>query len=188
MAMTSRTLMLPIAVAMMVAMMLPSFAATLLTYYRHLHGGGNAAASQRTTAFAVGYVGVWSTISLLLVASPASHVGQPAPWVVSIVILCVGAIQCSRWKARRLARCRPARVSALSRPSTAIMACLQGARFGVDCALSCAGPMAVLWVVGLMDIPMMLIITAAITAERVAPAGVRVARFTGLVALTVGLL
>lgn len=48
--------------------------------------------------------------------------------------------------------------------------------------------MAILFVAGLMDLRMMLAITAAITAERVAPAGVRVARLTGALALIVGLM
>jgi hypothetical protein len=39
-----------------------------------------------------------------------------------------------------------------------------------------------------MDAPMMLVITAAITAERVTPSGERIARLTGAVALIVGLI
>ena len=46
--------------------------------------------------------------------------------------------------------------------------------------------MAVLLVAGPMNTPMMLVVTAAITAERVAPAGARVARFTGTLALIAG--
>jgi predicted metal-binding integral membrane protein DUF2182 len=53
--------------------------------------------------------------------------------------------------------------------------------------LSCAAPMAVLFVAGLMDPRMMVVITAAITAERVAPGGARIARVTGALALVVGL-
>jgi hypothetical protein len=39
-----------------------------------------------------------------------------------------------------------------------------------------------------MDAPMMLVITAAISAERVTPSGERIARLTGAVALIVGLI
>jgi predicted metal-binding membrane protein len=67
-----------------------------------------------------------------------------------------------------------------------MMAWRRGFEFGVDCALSCAGPMAVLCVAGLMDMRMMLVITLAITAERVASAGPRIARLTGVAALIVG--
>ena len=65
---------------------------------------------------------------------------------------------------------------------------LRGCRLGVDCCLSCAAPVAVLYVAGLMDVGMMMLITAAITAERVAPGGARIARLTGGVALMAGLL
>jgi len=47
--------------------------------------------------------------------------------------------------------------------------------------------MAVLLVAGLMDARVMVMITAAITAERVAPAGARIARLTGALALVAGL-
>jgi predicted metal-binding membrane protein len=46
--------------------------------------------------------------------------------------------------------------------------------------------MAVLFVAGLMDARMMVVITAAITVERVAPEGARVARLTGALALVAG--
>jgi predicted metal-binding membrane protein len=47
--------------------------------------------------------------------------------------------------------------------------------------------MVVLLVAGLTDTRMMVVITAAITAERVAPAGARIARLTGALALVAGL-
>jgi predicted metal-binding membrane protein len=47
--------------------------------------------------------------------------------------------------------------------------------------------MALLLVAGLTDARMMVVITAAITAERVAPGGARVARLTGALAVVAGL-
>ena len=173
---------------MMVAMMLPSFAPTLWAYHGHLRATGVARPSRLAAVFAAGYACVWGTISLVLATPAASQVAHPSSWIVSTLLVCVGVVQWSQWKARRLVRCRRAWVGGLDIPSSSMVAWRQGIRFGVDCALSCAGPMAVLCVVGLMDLRMMLLITTAITAERVAPAGARVARFTGLVALTIGLL
>ena len=46
--------------------------------------------------------------------------------------------------------------------------------------------MTLLLVAGLMNVPMMVVVTAAITAERVTPAGVRIARLTGALAVVVG--
>jgi predicted metal-binding membrane protein len=175
--------------AMMVAMMLPSTASTFWAYHGHLRALRIRRASQRTTLFAVGYASVWTTISLALTTLTelcAVRIAHPAPWAIGAVVLGVGAVQRSRWKARRLLRCRRAWVTAETVPSSIMMSWRSGSRFGVDCAQSCAAPMAVLCVVGLMDVRMMMLITAAITAERVAPAGVRIARLTGLLALIVG--
>ena len=55
-------------VAMMVAMMLPSIAPTLWRYHRHLRAMRMQRAGQRTTLFAAGYAGVWTTIGLALFA------------------------------------------------------------------------------------------------------------------------
>ena len=48
--------------------------------------------------------------------------------------------------------------------------------------------MAMLLALGVMDLRAMAVVTAAITVERLAPAGERVARATGAVAVGAGLL
>ena len=120
-------------VAMMVAMMLPSLAPTLWRYHRHLRAMRVPRAGQRTTFFAVGYASVWATIGLgLFVLSAAlSPMGMAsptdppfAPWAGAIV-LCVGALQVSRWKAKQLLRCRQACGTAWSAPMS-VMAALRG--------------------------------------------------------------
>jgi predicted metal-binding membrane protein len=67
------------------------------------------------------------------------------------------------------------------------MAWRHGLRLGIHCSECCAGLMAVLLVVGVMDLRAMTLIAAAITAERVAPAGRWVARATGVVLAGTGL-
>jgi predicted metal-binding membrane protein len=57
-------------------------------------------------------------------------------------------------------------------------------RLGLDCSPCCANLMVILLVIGVMDLRAMALVTAAITAERLAPAGERVARAIG--ALTIG--
>jgi predicted metal-binding membrane protein len=47
--------------------------------------------------------------------------------------------------------------------------------------------MAILLVIGVMDLRAMAVVAAAITVERLAPAGGRVARATGAVAVGTGL-
>ena len=179
--------------AMMVAMMLPSLAAALWCYHRDLRTMRTPHARGRTMLFAAGYAAVWGTVGLVLFAMrPASSLGSEAwphaPFVslaTGMVVLCAGALQRSRWKTRQLARCRQSCVPALVSTRVAAAWC-DGCRLGVDCTLSCAAPMAVLLVAGLMNAPVMMVVTAAITAERVAPAGSRIARLTGALALVVG--
>lgn len=182
-------------VAMMAAMMLPSIAPTLWRYHRHLRAMRLPRAGERTTLFAVGYASVWTAIALALLAASAglSPVGMPSPvhppsmpWLAGAVVLGAGALQRSRWKATRLHRCRQACATALAVETKVVAAWREGWRLGVECGLSCAAPMAILVVAGLMDVRMMVVITAVVTAERLAPAGARIARLTGALALVAG--
>lgn len=172
-------------VAMMVAMMLPSIAPTLWRRHRQLRTMRVPRAGQLTTLFATGYVSVWIAIGLALFAMSA----EPpfASWTTPVVVLLGGMVQSSRWKAERLRRCRDACVPHVAISRNVLSAWRDGSRLGIDCGLSCAAPMAVLFVVGLMDARMTVVITAAITAERVAKGGARIARMTGALALIVGL-
>ena len=62
-----------------------------------------------------------------------------------------------------------------------------GLRRGLHCSYCCAGPTAILLAFGFMDLRAMLLVMLAVTAERLAPAGERVARGIGVVVLVAGL-
>jgi predicted metal-binding membrane protein len=62
-----------------------------------------------------------------------------------------------------------------------------GLRLGLHCSQCCAGLMAILLVIGVMDVRAMAVVATATTVERLAPAGVRVARAVGAVAIGAGL-
>jgi predicted metal-binding membrane protein len=62
-----------------------------------------------------------------------------------------------------------------------------GLRLGLRCSQCCAGLIAILLVIWVMNLRAMAVVTAAITGERLAPTGERVARATGAVAVGVGL-
>src|SRR5262249_10022749 len=83
--------------------------------------------------------------------------------------------QFTRWKAHQLACCR----DAPALPTNARAALRHGLRLGLRCSYCCAGLTAILLVVGVMDLRAMAVVTAAITLERLAPAGERVARAFG---------
>jgi predicted metal-binding membrane protein len=99
-----------------------------------------------------------------------------------------GALQFTAWKAHQLACCRgtPRHCRALL-PDVAT-AWRYGMRLGLRCSSCCAGLTAILLVIGVMDLYAMAVVTAAITVERLAPAGERVARAIGVVIVGAGLL
>jgi predicted metal-binding membrane protein len=72
-------------------------------------------------------------------------------------------------------------------PADAGTAWRHGLRLGVRCGYCCAGLTAILLVIGVMDLRAMAVVTAAITVERLAPAGERVARVIGPVVVLAGL-
>ncbi|WP_447735567.1 DUF2182 domain-containing protein [Rhodanobacter soli] len=183
-------------VVMMVAMMLPSLAPMLWRCRQAVGRTGNARAGRLTAIVGAGYFAVWTVFGVAAFASgavlAAIEMRQPAlargvPIAVGGVVLIAGALQFSAWKARQLACCRNAPGHHHALPADAGAAWRLGLRLGLDCNLCCAGPTAVLLVIGVMDLPAMAAVTAAITLERLAPSGERVARATGAIAIGAGL-
>ena len=74
-----------------------------------------------------------------------------------------------------------------AQPVDASTAWRHGLRLGVYCSHCCAGLMTILLIIGIMDLRAMAVVAAAITVERLAPAGERVARATGAVVVGAGL-
>ena len=131
---------------------------------------------------------VGAALAWIAMREPA--VARAAPMAAGIVVLIAGVLQFSGWKARQLACWR----SALehrggSRTGQGVAAaCRDGVRLAIHCMRCSLGPTAVLLVTGVMDLRAMAIVGAAITVERLAPAGERAARVIGAVAIGVGLL
>ena len=150
-----------------------------------------------TALVGAGYFFVWSVIGMaaypLGVALAAIEMRQPAvaravPIAVAVVVLTAGFFQLTGWKARHLVCCREAPVPGRTLPADAGTAWRHGVGLGLHCSCCCAGLIAILLVIGVMDLRAMGIVTAAITAERLAPAGDRVARAIGAVIVGAGLL
>jgi predicted metal-binding membrane protein len=144
----------------------------------------------------LGYFSVWTVFGLAIfplgIALAAFEMELPGlaravPATVAVVVLIAGALQFTSWKAHHLACCReaPGRGCPLSADSGT--ASRQGVRFGLHCGLSCANLTTILLVAGVMDLRAMIVVTAAITAERLAPTGERVARAIGAVIVGAGL-
>jgi predicted metal-binding membrane protein len=72
-------------------------------------------------------------------------------------------------------------------PADAGTAWRHGLRLGLHCGYSCAGLTAILLGLGVMDLRAMAVVAEAITVERLAPTGERVARAIGAVIVGAGL-
>ena len=142
-----------------------------------------------------GYFCVWTALAIpafpLSVALAAIEMRPPmtrtVPMAIGVVVLLAGILQLTAWKARHLACCREAPRRGGVLPADAGTAWRHGLRLGRHCSYCCAGAMAVLLVVGVMDLRAMALVTAAITVERLAPAGEYVARVLGAVVVGAGL-
>ena len=183
-------------VVMMVAMMLPSLVPMLRRYRQAVGRPGETRLGRLTAIVGVGYFFVWTVFGMaafpLGVALAAVEMQQPAlaravPIAVGVVVLMAGSLQLTAWKARHLACYREGPGRGRTLPADAATAWRHGLRLGLHCGHCCAGLMAILLVIGVMDLRAMAVVTAAITVERLAPAGERVARATGVVVVGAGL-
>jgi predicted metal-binding membrane protein len=181
---------------MMVAMMLPALVLMLWRYRQAVGGAGGGRLGWLTALVGAGYFFVWTligsaafplgaTLAVIEMRHPA--LARAAPIAAGGVVLIAGCLQFTAWKSRHLACCRETLGCCHPLPADAGTAWRHGMRLGRHCSLCCAGLMAILLVAGVMDLRAMAVVTAAITAERIAPAGERVARAVGVVAVGVGL-
>ena len=184
-------------IVMMMAMMLPSLV-SMLSHYRRCLGGPDVTGLGRSTALAgAGYFFVWAVFGAaaypLGVALAAGEMRWPAlarsaPLATGFVLLLAGCVQLTAWKARHLAHCRDAQACGGPSSRDARSAWRHGLRLGLHCSLCCSGFIVALLVTGVMDLRVMALLTAAITAERLLPKPDRVARATGLLVVATGAL
>ncbi len=158
-------------VVMMLAMMLPSLIPMLWRYRQALLKAGEAPArtnktrlGRLTTLVGVGYFLVWTAFGMI-----------------------VFPLGVAAWKARHLASCRTMPEANRILSADAGTAWRYGLRLGLHCSYGCAGLTAILLVIGVMDLRAMAVVTAAITVERLAPAGEHAARAIGGVVIAAAL-
>jgi len=182
---------------MMVAMMLPSLTPMLWRYGQAIDAVGATRFGWLTSIVGAAYFVVWAVVGMIVfplgVALAAGLMREPAlarvvPIVVGAAVLIAGGLQYTGWKARHLALCRNTLECSHTLPADAGSALRHGLRLGLHCTHSCAGLTVVALGLGVMDVRVMAVVTAAIAAEHLAPAGVRVARITGALGIGLGLL
>jgi predicted metal-binding membrane protein len=187
---------------MMVAMMTPSAAPTILLYAqvrRHALGQGRDAASLAPAAvFAAGYLLVWLAFSIAaaglqawLEASAlisAALMGSASRGLSAGVLIAAGLYQLSPLKNLCLTQCRApaAFLSRHWRPGAA-GALRLGALHGAYCVGCCWALMALLFVGGVMNLAWIAALAVLVMAEKLLPAGPWAARAAGAILVAWGL-
>jgi predicted metal-binding membrane protein len=177
---------------MMVAMMLPSLVPMLWRYRQAVGGSGEA---RLTALVGLGYFIVWILfgmaiyplgVALAAIAMELPTLSRAVPLAAGVVVAMAVALLFTAWKAHHLACCR---VASLHQQMSADLrtAWRYGLRLGLHCSCCCAGLTAILFVVGIMDLRAMAVVMAAITLERLVPAGEHVARAIGVLIVGAGL-
>jgi predicted metal-binding membrane protein len=183
-------------VVMMMAMMMPSLVPMLLRYRHAIGTKWHGPVGWLTVLVGAGYFFVWTVfgiavfplgVALATAEMQVPELSRAVPVTVGVTVLIAGLLQFTGWKAQHLACCRQATGCSREMPASAGTAWLQGLRLGLHCSQCCFGLIIILLVIGVMDLRVMIVVAAAITAERLAPAGVLVAQTTGALVAGAGL-
>jgi predicted metal-binding membrane protein len=183
-------------VVMMVAMMLPSLMPMLWRYRQAVARTGETRLGRLTALVGMGYFSVWTAFGMLMfplgaalavIEMQQAALARAVPIAVGVLVLIVSGLQCTAWKAHHLACCRESPGHGCMLPADEGSAWRHGVRLGLHCSCCCAGLTAILLVIGVMDLRAMAGVAAAITVERLAPAGERIAQAIGAVVLGIGL-
>jgi predicted metal-binding membrane protein len=179
---------------MMVPMMLPSLVPMVSRYRRSVPAGGFRRHGL-TALVGLGYFAVWAGLGMvayggsagvMLLEADWAPAGRWLPGAAGVTLLVAGVAQLTTWKARQLALCRGEPGGDCHLGATGSSAFRHGLELGLGCSRSCGPLMLALLVTGMMEPLAMAAVTLAITAERLAPAPVRVVRAVGLAMLVGG--
>jgi predicted metal-binding membrane protein len=177
---------------MMAAMMLPS-ALPMIGFYAATRrsAGGPARRMLPVALFTLVYLGVWAATgvpmyfaSTLLAASNAAALG----YGIAAILVVAGVFQISPLKQMCLRRCRSPLGFFLGHWRAGWRGSLaMGWAHALYCLGCCWALMVVLVVAGAMGLPWVLLISAAIAAEKLLPGGSWIARAVGLALVLLGL-
>jgi predicted metal-binding membrane protein len=182
---------------MMVAMMLPSVSPTLYTFAAMQRRNGNRpTVIARTGFFVTGYVAGWTAFCVVAtVAQWALHAAALlSPMMVSasarlsgLLLLFAGIFQWTTLKHKCLSHCRSPIGFLLNEWREGLIgSVVMGFRHGLYCVGCCWLLMALLFVVGVMNLLWVALISAVVLAEKVFPYGDKLAKFTGIVLVAWG--
>ncbi len=184
---------------MMVAMMLPTAlpAAAIFDNLARRRAAQTGAAGVYTSLYVVGYIAAWTLYSLLAAvgqimlsrAALLTPMLESASLVLSaLILLCAGVFQFTPFKDACLSKCRVPLAFFLAEWRDGHAGALKvGLRHGSYCVGCCWAVMAVVLVVGAMNLLWMAALTLFILGEKVAPARLRVREISGAVLIAWGL-
>jgi predicted metal-binding membrane protein len=180
-------------VAMMVAMMFPTIAPVVLLHRLVVKRRGEGAIP--TVAFVGGYLLVWAAIGLIPLAALVGfrHFANESAWVARAgggVLVVAGLYQFTPWKLVCLKACRTPLSFLMthdfgSGPGGALRV---GVSHGLYCLGCCWALMAVLFVVGLMNLAWMAGIAVVFLAEKNWRHGVGLTQIVGVGVVVLGLI
>ncbi|MEB3321356.1 MAG: DUF2182 domain-containing protein [Synechococcaceae cyanobacterium] len=186
---------LPVWAAMMTGMMLPGAAPMFTAYLRVNHRNGGR--WEPLAAFVLAYLTLWIAVSLLgasaqqglMAAGLISPTGASTrPLLSAAVLLIAGIYQFTPLKQACLWRCRTPLGFILTewRPG-ALGALRMGWIHGQECILCCWALMALMFVLGSMNLLGMALLTILMLVEKAAPAGAAIGRWGGALLIGSGL-
>ena len=179
-------------VTMMVAMMFPTIAPIVLLHRMVLRRSGSGLLP--TMAFGSGYLFIWTVVGLVPLATLVGfrHLSTGSTWVAwagGIVLVVAGLYQFTPWKETCLRACRTPLTFLVTHdfgigPAGALRV---GVSNGLYCLGCCWALMAVLFVVGLMNLAWMAAIAVVFLAEKNWRHGVGLTRVVGIGVLAFGI-
>jgi predicted metal-binding membrane protein len=182
---------------MMIGMMLPSAAPTLLLYAGVIRKSPqNARAHAHVYAFAGGYLVVWTAFSLLatvlqrllagwLLLSPMM---ETRGWLGGALLVIAGLYQLTPFKRTCLDSCRSPAAFIAAHWQRGVMGGFRlGISHGAFCLGCCWALMLLLFVGGVMNLWCIAALTIFVLLEKLAPLGAQGGRLSGLLIIALGL-
>jgi predicted metal-binding membrane protein len=173
---------------MMTAMMFPALAPVVVVRYHHAEQRtGHWSAFSQMVVFLLGYLFTWTLFGIptFFLAQLGEQLVFHAPRLgIALgigLLVAIGLYQMTPLETRALAQCHPSHCDALmplsARPPFSSLK--EGMRHGGICLNCCGGLMLVMVVVGLMNLPWMLLLTVVIFLEKTWRHGARLSFFVG---------
>jgi predicted metal-binding membrane protein len=182
---------------MMAAMMLPSAVPLLLLYDGVLRRRGvPGRAALQVYALGAGYLLVWTLFSIgatvlqrvlsgMLILNPMME--MPNRTAVGATLLLAGAYQLTPWKAACLSQCRSPLSFVMQRWREGVSGAVRmGVEHGAYCLGCCWALMLLLFAGGVMNLTVIVGLTAIVLIEKVTPLGVGISRVLGALMLAAG--